>query len=88
MVYSLVGTEILTWREEATTWVAAWTQRHLVAQGATEIEAVDALMHLVGVEYVQAAARGEDITLIRPLGSTLERWRQDHLLEHSDGDKK
>lgn len=80
----LVGSEILTWTEVAghdLAWVAAWTRRDIVSQGATESAAVDALIQAIAHTWILDEMFGGKCP--KPSADLLEQWREKHDRAHS-----
>jgi hypothetical protein len=80
------GKEIYTFRE-GKSWIAAWVRFDLVAQGATEREAVDVLMRTIACQAIWDAIDGNLTTFgsaRKPTRALLQRWRRSHLQTHSN----
>ena len=80
---ALVGTEILTFTE-GDAWIAGWTRYDIVAQGNTEVEAVDRLFQGIAGQCIIEAMHGE-----RPLENAkpppehvLECWKKSYQESH------
>lgn len=75
---TLVGKEILTWKE-GSSWIAAWVRRDFLAQGPTEGIAVDRLIRMVAVQWILSEMRNESPTDVsKPSQELIDKWTALH----------
>jgi hypothetical protein len=78
----LIGTEVFTFTS-GIQWVACWLRRDIVAQGRTEREAFDNLVHAIGIHAMLNASLGvEKILGNEPPPEVVEEWKALHAKEH------
>jgi len=75
---------IFTFQED-NVWIAAWKYFDIVAQGETEKEATECLIHQIGMHALLAAGDGELPkfgTVPKPPAKELNEWEELHNKEH------
>lgn len=76
--------------QEGTHWIAAWRHYDLVSQGATENEAVERLIRLMGSQCLWDAMDGHQPfhNVPKPPPELVVEWERKHLEAHSTTKKK
>ena len=78
---NIVGTEILTWKEEGQ-WVAAWVRRYIVTQGATEKAAVSSLLRIIAYSWVFQEMHPEYEKVPPTPSDKVDEWKKLHEASH------
>lgn len=87
---ALVGREILTFKSEGhdDCWIACWVRRDVLAQGPTEVEAVNRLFKIIAFEWImreEAKAKNELIAELEPPPvEVLAEWLKSHNETHGE----
>jgi len=82
----IIGTEILTFTEDVgegeKMWVACWRRRDVVAQGKTEKEAFERLLHSIAMQCIFDAEDERSLCGEPPRAELVAAWEKSHAMCH------